>query len=105
MIKAQELLEKYKLTEFSILYSWHKHCKARDRMLKLCTENLKEIVDENVFIEISARMIKAASKTINYEQKCLLYENILDRLDKAVRETAIKIEWRYLNASTSSEKR
>lgn len=103
MITAQELLEKYKLVEFSIIYSRHKHCRARDKMLKLCVENLRDIVSKKAFIEILARMFKAASETVNYEQKNLLYEDALDRLNNAVRNMAIKIQRRHLNANTSSQ--
>lgn len=87
-IKAIELLEKYKLVELAILYSWHRHCKARDKMLKVCAENLKDIVDENTYIEILARMIRAANKYISYENKCPLYEDALAKLDNGVRKTA-----------------
>lgn len=85
-VKVIELLEKYKLVELAILYSRHRHCKARDKMLKVCAENLKDIVDENVYIEILARMIKAAGKCVSYEDKCFLYEDALIKLDNGVRK-------------------
>lgn len=87
-IKVTELLEKYKLVELAILYSWHRHCRARDKMLKVCAENLKDIVDEDTYIEILARMIKAASEHVDYKDKCFFYEDALNKLDDGVRKTA-----------------